>query len=521
MRMRLRIYFKEYKMTFTLLTLAIFMILGLVIFKGVLRGSGHGLIRTLMDLVAIVLSLMVGSLLSSLLYAKKLGERLIGELGLEEKLSELSESIGGNFDTLINALATMVVSSVIFVIVYFAVLIISKLVITILYKTVLKPDANDLGYPGEDEPWFKRNDSALGGVVGGLAAFLSVTVIFAPVIGTLKMVDKAIGVIQVVYPDAVNEDSEGLATLKEFSDDFGVTFLYTCGGNAVYDLGARTTIKVYNSDGKKTNHTVVLSKEIENIEDMSYDIKSLVENLKDFKSVGSDDFRRLGNLCNSISDSYFLSIFASDCVSGAAESWMMDEEFLGISFPIEDDTLAPLFDGVFHVFAATDETKVADDLATFIEVCALVVDSGILDAGGDYSELMSLLEDGVFIDRLTVVLSENPRMASLTDILYRTAMRSLVDTIKFDGYDVDEYKGLMENITGQLNRLQGQKTEKKVETLTDYAVEYMGDYGVEVPEAVAEMVVSAMIKEIPEDENGYIDPSKVEEFFDKYYTSGN
>ena len=265
-------------------------------------------------------------------------------------------------------------------------------------------------------------------------------------------------------------------------------------------------------------NTVILSREINTVHEISYDAKKIYDNFKDFSSAGTEDFLMAKDLCDTVSDSYFLSVLVADVVSGAARSWKADEDFMGVNFPIENDTLSPMFDSVLGVFASSNYETVSGDLSTFIDICVLLIDSGLVDAGTDYDSLMDILEDGSVMNKLTVILEGNPRMAFITDTLYRTAMKTLVKTIKFDGYDVSEYEGLISDITGQLNRLQGQKVEKKVETLTDYAVQYMTDYGVEVPESVAEMVVSAMINEIPADEYGYIDPSQVSQFFDKYYT---
>ena len=130
---------------------------------------------------------------------------------------------------------------------------------------------------------------------------------------------------------------------------------------------------------------------------------------------------------------------------------------------------------------------------------------------------MAVLEDGNVMDRLTAVLETNPRMAYITDTLYRTAMKALVKTVKFDGYDLKKYDGLMQNIAGELTRLQGQPEEQQIEELKSEAVKIMSDYGVDVPESVAEMVISTMLSEITPDEEGIINPSDVEQLFDKYY----
>ena len=144
------------------------------------------------------------------------------------------------------------------------------------------------------------------------------------------------------------------------------------------------------------------------------------------------------------------------------------------------------------------------------------MDSGILDTYGDYNDVMAILEEGDFLNELISELESNPRTVPLVDSLHLFAMNSLMSTIKFDGYDIGEYEGLMEDITEQFNRMSGQTHEKKVETLADYTVEYLADYGVDVPQEVAKVIADAMITNIPTSD-GYITAEQMQEFFDQYY----
>ena len=497
-------------MTVTLLTVIIFLILGLVVFKASAKGKGQGMVRSAIDFTAVLFSLIIGSLLSSLVFAKSIGGNLIARFDFDGMIAELSSSIGGSFETLLSALATMVVSSVIFIFVYFMVLLICKVIIAVLYRTVLKADPNDLGYINENAPWFVRNDKTLGAVIGGISGFMAVVIVCAPIIGTLKMADKVIDIVKVFSADTV-EDME-LDVVEDYADDMGVTVLYYCGSKTVYDLGARTIIE---------GNTVVLSKEINTVASMSYDIKHLIDNVGEFDKVGANDFRAVRDVCDKISDSYFLSVLAADCVSGASNKWLKDEAFMGMDFPVSNSTLDLMFDSILGVFAGTTHRTVSNDVTTFVDICILLIDSGLTEIGDDYNGVMEILDKGDIVNRLNAILEKNPRMASVTDALYRTAMKTLMKTIKFDGYNISEYDGLIENITGQFNRLQGQKTEKKIETLTDYAVQYMTDYGVDVPESVAEMVVTKMVENIAPDENGYVDAGDVKSFLEEYYQSGN
>lgn len=498
-------------MTFTLLTVLIFLILGLVVFRMTMKGYAQGFIRAGIGFVSIIFSLLISSLLSSFVFAKRIGNVIIAEFDLDSLLSDMSEQIGGNFDKMFSALITMVISSVMFLLIYFIFLFVCRLIISIVFKTALKADPNDVGFVGENDPWYRRNSNKLGAVIGGISGFLAMTICLSPIIGSLKTADKTITILEnlnVVDADTV----EGLDLVEKYSDDFGVTVLYYCGGKVVYDLGARTTVN---------GNTVILSREVKAFESISNDVMKLAENFSDIENVSAEDFRTVRDMCGKIEDSYFLSVLASDTLSSAANAWRMGEKFMEIEFPMSNETLDPVFDGVFSVFASSTYKTVASDLYTFVDICTLMIDSGLFDAGEDYDKLMAILEDGSVMDKLSTILEGNSRMASIKDVLYRTAMKTLVKTIKFDGYDVSEYEGLINNITDQFNRLQGQKDEKKVETLTDYAVQYISDYGVDVPESVAELVVAAMIKEIPADENGQVDPAQVSEFFDKYYTPVN
>ena len=279
----------------------------------------------------------------------------------------------------------------------------------------------------------------------------------------------------------------------------------------IYDLGARANIN---------GNTVVLSREIDNIEHMSYSIDALIDNFVDIKSFGSDDFRLMKTVCDDVSNSYFLSLIASEVLSSAAESWRSGEEFLGVAFPLDNQVLALMFDSVLNVFATTDETTVVSDLSTAIDIFALVTESEILGKSG-YAEIMKVLDEENLVEKLTVLLEKNPRMAPISDALYRTAMQALVKTVRVDGVDSSKYTGLIENITGELNRLKGEKSEKKVEELTNKAIEYMDSYGFDVPDSVAEMVISTMISELEADEDGYIDPDSVKQFLENYAPAGN
>jgi len=282
--------------------------------------------------------------------------------------------------------------------------------------------------------------------------------------------------------------------------------IYYCGGKAVYDMSARTEI-----DG----HTVMLSREIKVVSNIAKDIVEVAPAVSDLNNFSGEDVEKLEHICETIDDSYFLSLVSSSLVSSASRNWAVGSDFMGIACPDFNASISAFTNSIFSVLAATTPDTVGEDLTTIVRVCGIIMDSGILETYGDYEAMMAVMEDGSFLDALISELEKNPRTVPLIDSLHLLAMNSLMSTIKFDGYDVEEYQDLMEDITEQFNRMNGQSHEKKVETLANYTVEYLQDYGVDIPVEVAKVIADAMITEIP-NSDGYITTEQMQEFFEKY-----
>ena len=567
-------------MNFTLLSPIFIILLAFGVCRGILKGRSDGFFKASVNLGIVLLSVILSSLISSYLIAPKLS---IYAITLLDEYINLSEYISGNYDfeEIVEAVLSMVLSSLIFLIVFTVIYIILSITAFILFKTVLRPHASDLGYASGKAPWYVRNNKGLGTAIGGISAFILVMVMLSPIVGTLKTADTVITVIDdvkaeldrdktasVSSPDSsdmviteaelavsdkfvetttpittitpvtsiVGEDGKDyviidgveyefvgdmtvetaepdedvLDIITRYSNDFMSTVIYYGGAKMFYDMGARARI-----DGK----TVVLSEEIDLMGDLAIKVVRHGPALGKLESFDSSDLSNLVEICDGIEDSHLLSVAAAEFVSSIAGSWLRDEALFGIERPSIDSMVDPLLDVVLQALAATDSRTVGEDLKTVVRVCSVIAESGIVSTGGDYDALMASFEDGTLIDRITMVLESNPKMAAVVDNLYLLVMKTVVKTIKFDGYDIAEYDGLIEELTEQFNRLNGQKYEKKVETLTGYAMEYIGDYGIDVPEGVAEMVVGAMISSIPTTD-GYITSDQMQEFFNRYY-SGN
>lgn len=513
-------------MTFTIFSLVLIVAVAFSVSKGAYDGYRRGSSKTIICLLSVVFSLVMGSILSSRIYSSSLGNAIVSALSQNETFAFLFENID-RLDTIMSAVISMVVSPIIFVLVFWILRLICHVIMSIVYKKSLGYGGKTEGSVGENDTWYKRNNKQIGALVGGITGFLTALILFSPIIGTLKTVDSIVNMgsesnnsasEQQIYADQASADADisgekenggsknALDIVSDYANDFAGTVMYYCGGKVVYDLSARTEI-----DG----HTVVLTQEIDSVSAMAQELIEVAPSITDLSKFSSEDVGKLENICNTIDDSYFLSLVSSSVISSASRNWAMGADFIGIPRPDFNDSISAFTDSIFSVLAVTTPDTVGEDLSTIFRVCGIIMDSGLLQTNGDYDAIMALLEDGDFLNELISELEKNPRTAHLVDSIHLFAMNSLMSNIKFDGYDVSEYEGLMEDIAEQFNRMNGQTHDKKVETLANYTVEYLQDYGVDVPVEVAKVIADAMITNIP-DSDGYITAEQMKEFFEQY-----
>ena len=503
-------------MTFTIFSLVLIVAITFSVGKGAYNGYRRGSFKTFVCLLSVVFSLMMGCLISRAI-SSSIGNAVLSVLEENESFVALFNSVD-RFKTIMGAVMTMAVSPIIMALIFLILQLICHIVMSIVYKKVLNDDGKTKERSAENDTWYKRNNKQIGAVVGGINGFLITVILFSPLIGTLKTTDSIINIAysdvseqQVEQVDAddeaeKNELSNGLDIVSDYANDFAGTVIYYCGGKAVYDMSARTEI-----DG----HTVMLSREIKVVSNIAKDIVEVAPAVSDLNNFSGEDVEKLEHICETIDDSYFLSLVSSSLVSSASRNWAVGSDFMGIACPDFNASISAFTNSIFSVLAATTPDTVGEDLTTIVRVCGIIMDSGILETYGDYEAMMAVMEDGSFLDALISELEKNPRTVPLIDSLHLLAMNSLMSTIKFDGYDVEDYQDLMEDITEQFNRMNGQSHEKKVETLANYTVEYLQDYGVDIPVEVAKVIADAMITEIP-NSDGYITTEQMQEFFEKY-----
>lgn len=113
------------------------------------------------------------------------------------------------------------------------------------------------------------------------------------------------------------------------------------------------------------------------------------------------------------------------------------------------------------------------------------------------------------------ILDDNPRMRHIEKIVRNMTLNAVASVIDDLKKNITEYRMLMDDLADSLNDLKGMSDEKKLDVMTENALKYMKDYGIDVSDDVARVTAERMLEELSKEE-GNITSERLMEFFDSY-----
>ncbi len=520
-------------MTFSLFSVVLLLFIGTAVFVEVVRGIKRGFARALLGLAVVLLSI-IGSLLvtksMSTLVSKPLSTLLINYLTNE--VSEIAEyrRLLPDVDIIAMTLVDMLLGPFLFMLLFMLLRLLLRILVSALTSWQAKPTAADprrsakhraLGaprepaYEGKDSSWFRRHERPLGGVIGAVAGFLVSICVLCPLTGFLN-------VANTVY-DGLNDmgikwrqlriDGEKLdRSLSPFLDDVMVKTVNGIGGQLMFDTAGSAQL-----DG----HDIVLQDEVEACMVIIADANRVVKVLG--RGGGSTEEQKAGlqTLGSHIDRSYMMCLVATDFVKGASERWVMRESFLTVRRPNCGEFVDPLMDEVLSfLYAAADADYVSTDLNTMLGIYFIALDSGLLQ-NPDIDSLMNMLDDGTVLNRIYAELEKNPRMSSLVKHLTESTMEMMARSIGSINLPDEQYDAFMGNLAEAVTLVNGMNKSDfaaQVDTMTNYAVHYANQYGVNLPSSVAQMGVTAMMEQFADKDQ--VTESEMKAYIDHYLNRG-
>lgn len=490
-------------MSFTLFSVAILLVTTGFVAHGAVRGARRGAKKTFFSLISILTSLITALILSPYI-ARNLGafftEFLAGPLGYGK-----SEYM----DMLLGAIVAMILSSVLFLVLF----VLFRLLLAALFPLVRLIISKKMGgtkdKPGiknPETPMYDKNYKKRGAALGAVCGLLVSVILLAPIMGTLTLAKDAVTVIEKIDKTAFNTGGMGaeVASLKKYANDGAGLVLYHMGGKLIYSSAASTFM---------ANETVYLVNELENANIILEDFLALSKIFSSPAEATQDDIEKINVLCEHLSEMRLMTVLLAEYLPQAANAWLAGEDFMNIPKPQLGGAMNSAFDAILSVCAETDLYSVKDNMVTLLKVYTILLESGILQAGSDFEAILKCLDESNLLGKLDAELAKNPNMEPVREYLSNIIMRILAEQLFNSGFFTSEMLSeLTVNLSNALSEImegEYETDEAMVNDMMSYAKEYIGTYGITLPDSIAESISTELLKQV--EAGGEITPADIEE----------
>jgi hypothetical protein len=508
-------------MSFTLLSLVFLGIALLGVFIEVRRGLRRGFVYAAVGLSTVLVS-AVGAVALALWLSDKPAELVATLLENAVPALETFEKTFPHVTDILVAVADALVTPFLFVGFFLALRLILRIVASILLRakgydpddprymgTPRRPAAlRAPTYEAPDAPWHRRHDRLLGGLAGGLCGFLAALCILSPVLGMLSTSRTLLrGLRSMKVSLNAMLPAETLSDVEYYVNDSGAAILSASGGDLIFDATAVTEL-----DGTP----LTLRREVKTCMDVCYDFSRVIKVITNPGAATDEQKEIIYGLGDRMEESAFTRVLAADFLNSASAAWLEGETFIGIKRPAFGDLLDPILTAALEVCGQSTPECAGRDITTLLRIYLIIVDSG-LTTNPDRDSLMAALDEGGVMDKIYAELRKNPCMRPVEQELNNVALRIMAETIDWANFAPDTYRDLMASLSEAMNLVNGMEGatfDERVETHTEYTMHYAEQYGMELPESMAQMAATAMIQQLTTD--GQLSADHLEEFFNHY-----
>lgn len=506
---------KDTIMPFSLLSISLILIFAIItaveIYRYINRGLNGSLLALGSSIVSLILSLVFSPIISGALVSLILSMAASMVPSYSDLITQLPSG-----ETAIKAILTAVLNSLLFLIVFFVFRRIVRMVIYVICKITDKKDNKDPGYAREKESWYVKYGKVFSGIIGALSGFILFILITSPIFGTIGTVVKVADLVETAVPGtlqkyAINGEiiSDMKDDLENVADDAVGNVFYKLGGEQLYEASACADIDY---------RRVYISDEIDAAEDVLKDLSYLTKSLEDDAMLNADDADVLYSIGEHFQEVEIIHYLAADILSVCADAWLTGYTFCEMEKPMLNPLVDGAVDEVLAVCANTNEYNVKMNLKTLTRVCAIILESDIMNVDvSNYSEIIAFVDESGLIDRINTELAANPYMNGIS--VSSIAMSAIADSISVEALGIENYNELMNNISNAIQTVNSRgygSEEEKVEVLTSYAQKYISEYDLEVPDSVAEMIAQELLTVVSSSETGEITAQDVANFIDQY-----
>ena len=346
----------------------------------------------------------------------------------------------------------------------------------------------------------------MGAICGAICGAVTFTVILVPTFGYATLVSDVI--------EQASVETQEMEQPVELLDQA----LETPGAKQAYQLvGSR--VFAYLTTAKFGEGEIALTEETKAITTVVSDLGALsdisVENL------GEEEVQALQTLAQDIGDSKLLSTVLSSVIAQVSESWLRGETAFGMEKPDMGEDVQGIVDAFFLVFSTSDSTTVTQDLGTFADCFAILVESDILGMeAGDEEFVNKLVSDGVVTD-LYGVLNANPRMAPVVTAIRDTGVRVMMSQLGLPEDLRESHGEMMDDMADTLKQTVKEDGTVDQEALSTGIQDVMAEYDIPVSEEVSQLVAEAIVENLtPEEISNLTIEELAEKLIERFTSSG-
>ncbi len=489
---------------FTFATVAIAaLLIGTHIWKGIKKGTRGALLSVLVAVFSVIVGILVSRLLAP----------LFGYLVIVYLRNSMANGyyVGGTagMEAIIRYFTEMLSASVVFTAVFFVIQLPVNAVVQLVYKRLVPEDrAACVDSIVADNSQNQKSERLWGGLLGAISGIIAMAVVIAPVMGTLKTMNKASDVMdgggEHVW-EFMSMDSEQMYAADKYSTDLAGTVFYCMGGELIYRASAATTI-----NGKNAS----LPSEMDSIAENVAELMALLPIFGDLSPISEDEQAQMNSFCDNLDGSHIMKYFSVEFVTGCSDAWLGGGEYFGMTSPEFGDVLGPVFKDILRVCQTTDVNFIVQDMRSLFNVYTIILNSGFI--GENYEILLDDISTAEgFVQQIEEEIAKNPRLSPVKNSLKNTAMRVFAEEIHLPDYGSEVYDDLMTNLATAINLVnseEGASDEARRRMLSTYAQEYIGDFGADVSDDMVD-ITSDMLLERFEGHEGDVMPEDMDQFF--------
>ena len=494
-----------------MLSVSLLLTVGAGVLIEAVRGVSRGLTRTAMTLTSVVLSALIAAPLAvwlSDLPLRKWGELLLKLLTPLEALTEQFPSI----PTLVRAGVDSLLSPVLFVLLFLLLRLACGIVAGCLFRGRLRerPDElNDPLYESREAPFYRRHGRLVSGLTGGLCGLLATMILLSPVVGVVSTAHSALERTENIKVkwSTLGLTDEDVADIRSTAAEPVSLILDAMGCGLIFDATANTRIN---------GRTVLLRREVDACMTVVTDMiagLSLITNPKGADPAKAEALSRLGG---EIERSEAAKLLAADFLNRISQAWLNDESVWGMKRPVSGELVDPLLNGILEVCAQSTYECAARDVTTLINIYLIASEYGLLE-NPDYEKLAEELDGDGVLGLIYDELMANPCMSHLTGELTHMSLRIMARAIKTSNFSDAKMDALMEDLSEAMNLVNSMEGSynDRVQSMKDYTLHYAAQYGVTLPESLAEMAAAALVDKLG-NATGELDGDDLSDLFDEY-----